>query len=74
MPNVTISMDEKTLEESRAYARANGMSLNALIREILQQRVRRSSTQWIDECFELMDSIRPSSRGAKWNRDDLYEL
>ena len=58
MPNITISIDEKLLKTGREYAKKHQTSLNALIRNLLDQTVMTDSTQWIDECFELMDRRR----------------
>ena len=74
MPNVTISIEEKILKASRAYAKEHGLSLNALIREILSRTISRSSTHWIDECYAFMDSLKVDSRGKTWDRNDLYDL
>lgn len=74
MPNVTISIDEKILKASREYAKRHNMSLNALIREMLEQRVRRKSLDWLDECFEKMDRAGGDSGGREWNRDELYDV
>jgi hypothetical protein len=74
MPNVTISLDKEVLRASRQYARARNISLNALIRQLLEQRVRRTETTWIDSCFALMDSLDVDSGGRKWTREDLYDV
>jgi len=74
MPNVTISVDEKTLRASREYARRHRTSLNALIRDLLRQRVLQGSTDWVDECFALADEAAGSSRGKRWTRDDAYDV
>ena len=74
MPNVTISIDEETLKASREYAKRHKTSLNALIRRLLEQRVRQRSTDWVAECFSLMDQVAASSRGKKWTRDELYDV
>lgn len=73
MPNVTISIDEDLLAASREYAKRNQTTLNNLIREMLRIRVSRGGSAWIDECFALMDSAQVRS-GAKWNRDELYDI
>jgi len=74
MANVTISIDDKTLKESRDYAKRHGTSLNALIRQMLKQRVSSNNKAWIDECINMMDSAGVSSGGIKWTRDDLYDV
>jgi predicted transcriptional regulator len=74
MPNVTISLDEDILRAGREYARKRNMSLNALIRQLLEQRVRRAEVNWIDACFERMDEASVNSGGRKWKREDLYDV
>lgn len=72
MKNITLSIDEETLEAGRDYAKRHNMSLNALIRTLLKQTVVRPSTQWLAESFEIMDKARGNSRGKTWKREDLY--
>jgi len=74
MANVTISIDDKTLKESRDYAKRHNTSLNALIRQMLKQRVSSTNKAWIDECISMMDSAGASSGGINWTRDDLYDV
>ncbi|MGD8258269.1 MAG: hypothetical protein PVH56_11935 [Desulfobacterales bacterium] len=31
-------------------------------------------TQWLDECFALMDRANVSSKGKRWKREDLYDV
>ena len=73
MPNITIAIDEDTLKASREYARSRNTSLNALIREMLRQRVARSGTEWLEQCFALMDQTGAVSDGRRWTRDELHE-
>lgn len=73
VPNVTISIEESILDASRAYAKKHGLSLNALIRQMLEQRVLSTSKSWLDECFTLMDDAGGDSKGETWNRDELHE-
>ncbi len=74
MSNVTISIDDKLLKESRKYAQERGLSLNALIRQFLIETVENKSRNWLHECFELMDKTQANSRGGKWKREDLYDV
>lgn len=74
LPNVTISLDKEVLRASRQYARARNISLNALIRQLLEQRVRRTEATWIDACFALMDGLDVDSGGRTWKREDLYDV
>ena len=74
MPNITISLDEQLLKLGRQYAEKHQTSMNALIRSLLEQTVKSDSTQWIDECFSLMDQASGHSEGKRWKREDLYDV
>jgi len=74
MPNVTISLDKRILEAGRQYAQSHGLSLNGLIRTLLARTVLRPSQDWVDELIALADRAGGDSRGAKWTRDDLYDV
>jgi hypothetical protein len=74
MPNITISLDEDLLKCGRQYAEKHQTSVNALIRKLLEQMVRPQSTNWLDECFTLMDGAKVSSNGQSWKREDLYDV
>lgn len=73
MKNVTLSIDEKTLEAGRAYAREHQTSLNALIRDLLTQTVMRDPQSSARELIRLAEIHAGDSKGWKWNRDELYE-
>ena len=74
MPNITISMNEELLSEGREYAKRHNISLNALIRKLLERTVKRSSKDWLDECFQKMDRASGDSKGVKWQREELYDV
>ena len=74
MPNVTISLDEAILKASREYASRHGISLNALVRSMLESRVVRDDAGWLDACFALMDRAAVNSGGRSWKREDLYDV
>jgi hypothetical protein len=74
MKNVTIAIEEATLKAAREYAKRHGVSLNALIRRLLEQTVCDTSDHWVDECFELMDKAGGRSGGRRWRRDELYDV
>ena len=73
MPNITISLDEDLLKSGRRYAEKHQTSLNALIRKLLDQTINIESTDWLDECFNLMDQAGGDSKGRQWKREDLYD-
>jgi hypothetical protein len=70
MRNVTLAMDEELLKKGREYARRQGMSFNALMRDLLRKRVLQDP-DWIAECFRKMDAAGGRSAGKKWKRGDL---
>ncbi|MBW1800986.1 MAG: hypothetical protein JRJ85_09670 [Deltaproteobacteria bacterium] len=74
MPNITISIDEDLMKSGRQYAERHHTSMNALIRNLLQQTVKDNSVQWVEECFSLMDRAGARSNGKAWKRKDLYDV
>lgn len=74
MPNITLSLDEEILKASREYASRHGISLNALVRSMLESRVVRDHSGWLDACFALMDKAAVDSGGRSWKREDLYDV
>lgn len=75
MKNVTIAIDEQTLEAGRAYARAHHTSLNRMIRDLLRRTVlKESRATWADEFLKLAAEAGGDSRGRKWKREDLYRV
>ena len=74
MPNITISLDDLLLKTGRQYAAKHGTSVNALIRNLLEKAVKSDSTDWVDECFALMDRANVQSKGGQWKREDLYDV
>jgi hypothetical protein len=74
MSNITISINEKLLKSGRKYAEKHNTSLNALIRKQLEHTVGYDSTQWVEECFSLMDRANADSQGKRWKREDLYDV
>jgi hypothetical protein len=72
MKNITLAIDEDTLKLGREYARKHKVSFNILVRRLIEQTVKESSTQWLDEAFTLSDKNPVSSNGKKWKREDLY--
>lgn len=73
MANVTLSIDDDVLKLSREYAQRHGISLNALIRVLLERAVSASVDGSIEELFELMDGLKADSKGKRWTRDELYD-
>lgn len=74
MKNITLSIDNDTLKLAREYARQHNISFNALVRRLIEQTVKTSSTQWLYDTFFLMDKTNVSSKNQKWKREDLYRV
>ncbi len=71
MKNVTISLDEETMEDLRTYSAARGQSLNAFLRELITRTVRKRKPG-ASRLFELMDALPKTKVGITWKREDLY--
>jgi hypothetical protein len=71
MPNVTLAIDEDLLARGREYAKQRDMSLNALVRELLD-RTTRHNENWLEDMFALADQHPIDSGGVTWNREELY--
>lgn len=74
MKNVTLSIDDRLLEEGRCYAKAHKTSLNALIRKVLAQTVCEQHDDSTSECFRRMDAAQGRSGGKRWKREGLYDV
>lgn len=72
MKNITLALDEKTLEAGRTYARRHQTTLNALVRELLVKTVVADRQAAVDEMFRLMDAHPGNSHGHRWTREELY--
>jgi hypothetical protein len=72
MTNISISLDEDLLYASQEYAHQHNITLNDLIRQLLEERVRCTKATWIEACFTLMDAAGVNSVGRSWKRKDLY--
>ncbi len=72
MKNITLAIDEETLEAGREYARRHRTTLNTLVRELLRKTVLSDRKAAVTEMFRLMDAHPGNSRGTRWNREDLH--
>jgi hypothetical protein len=76
MPNITLAIDEELLENAREFAANKGTTLNALVRELLNENVAQAKRK--EEArrslLELMDTSKARlGSDFKWNREDIYE-
>ena len=72
MKNITLSIDEETLDAGREYAQRHQTTLNALVRELLVKTVLANRKAAVSEMFRLMDAHPGDSQGRRWTREDLY--
>jgi hypothetical protein len=70
--NITLAIDDKTLEASRAYAERHQTTLNGLVRELLVRTTITDRQVVIAEMFRLMDAFPGHSGGQRWTREDLH--
>jgi hypothetical protein len=75
MKNVTLAIEEATLRKARRIAAERSTSLNAMIREFLQELAERESRadQARQRIFELCDQSTAEVGHKGWKRDELHE-
>lgn len=75
MKNVTIALDEALLREARRIAADRSTTLNAMIREFLQELAdRESQTTLARKRIVELCRVSQAEVGPKtWTRDDLHE-
>ena len=76
--NITLAVDETTVERAREVARQQGTSLNAMIREYIELLANQATGDELLKAFEDMwaeiDHMGGGSRrGYKFDRDEIYE-
>jgi ribonuclease D len=72
MKNITLALDEKIIQKGRKYASKHNLTLNSLVRKLLERTVEEDSQNWLEECFQLMDKVKITQAVKKWKREDLY--
>ena len=72
MKKITLTLDDETLEASRAYAARHHTTLDALVDSRLEKVTAADRRLAVAEMFRLMDAYPGDSRGARWNRGELH--
>ena len=75
MTNVTMAIDEEILKKARIHALEQGTSLNAVVREFLEEYAG-SQNKYSEATTRLIvksNAVSGSSGGTSWKRDELYE-
>jgi len=75
MKNVTIALDEWLIRDARRIAADRSTTLNAMIREFLQELAERESqtAQARRRIVEMCRSSHAEIGPKTWMRDDLHE-
>jgi plasmid stability protein len=75
MANLTIALDDDLLQKARVRAAELGTSVNAVLRDYLEEWTARREAQRraIESFIEASKRSKASSGGRKWTRDELYE-
>jgi hypothetical protein len=70
--NVTLSIDEQTVERVRKRTEALGKSFNQLIRDYLQKLAGGDDAEGSIQGFERLSGTG-NSHGVRFNRDQTHE-
>jgi metal-responsive CopG/Arc/MetJ family transcriptional regulator len=75
MKNVTIALDESLLREARRIAADRSTTLNAMIREFLEELAQRESraVKARDRIVDLCRATQAEVGPRTWSRDELHE-
>lgn len=76
MANVTLTVDERLLKQARIRALEQDTSVNALVRNYLEDYVgRRPQREGLAGFLALTESVHAGSGadGRSWTRAELYE-
>jgi hypothetical protein len=77
MANLTITVDDDTLKRARMRALEEDTSVNAVLREYLEEYAGGRQEQ-IEAAKRILESSRDSASGSgpggrRWTREELYE-
>lgn len=71
--NLTLSIDERLVDDARKVAAAMGKSVNQLIREYLEQLTSTSTVEDdLAELRRLSKQSKGNSKGWKFDRDEIH--
>jgi len=76
MANLTLTIDGELLKRARIRALEQDTSVNALVREYLEQLATRGpEREGVDAFLAMTESIHAGSGpgGRRWTREELYE-
>jgi hypothetical protein len=70
--NITLSVDEQTVDKTRRIARAMNKSLNRLVREYLEQLAGQDQVERDIETFRRLSEQGRPDPDWKFNRNEIY--
>ena len=71
--NITLSIDDRVIQEARRRAEAMGTSVNQLVREYLERFIATPGVLAAATGFEcILRGDGGNSRGWHFNREDLH--
>jgi len=83
MANLTLSIEDDLLKQSRLYAVQHDTSVNALVRAYLESLVAKAKDaeqaeriKEVEEMNRFLDEVAAKAQvpeGYRWNREDAYE-
>jgi plasmid stability protein len=75
MANLTITVDSEILKRARLRATEQGTSVNAVVRDYLEQYAgtRSAQEQALAKILALSDEARAHRGRRTWTRDELHE-
>jgi hypothetical protein len=71
--NITVSVDEQTVEKARRVAQAMHKSLNQLVREYLEQLAGQDQAERNAEEFRRLSGQGEPDPDWKFSRDEIYD-
>lgn len=72
--NITLSVDEELIKKARLFAKAQGKSLNQMIRDHLNQVCQKQDgIAAAAEFMRLVGDGQGDLGGTSWTRDELHE-
>ena len=75
--NLTLAVDEKLVEKAREVARAQGTSLQALIRRYLEwlagENEGEKAVERMRELWRESDKLLKGKPSFKFNREEIYQ-
>jgi hypothetical protein len=69
--NLTLSIPDDLLKRGRSYAQARGTSLNALVRELLNETISSPDSS-VDSMIERLRQSSGDSKGVSITREELH--